>query len=59
MTFVLGFALLLAGVALALWYTGLLQTIGTTWTIIGFLVLAGIGIMAAATRTPRSPTYLR
>jgi hypothetical protein len=53
----LGFALLLAGVALALWYSGLLAGVPTTWIVIGFLILAGLGIMAAA-RSPRAG-YLR
>ena len=58
-TFILGFALLLTGVALGLWYMGIIQAIGTTWTVVALLIVAGIGVMAAATRTPRSPTYLR
>lgn len=53
----LGFALLLAGVALALWYSGLLAGIPTTWVVIGFLIAAGLGIMAAS-RSPRAG-YLR
>ena len=56
-TFILGFALLLAGVALALWYSGLLAGIPTMWLVIGFLILGGLGIMAAA-RSPRAG-YLR
>ena len=56
-TFILGFALLLGGIVMGLWYAGILASIGPTWTIVGLLVVAGAGIMAAATRTPRAPTY--
>ncbi len=43
----LGFALLVAGVLAALWKLGILQNIETTWIVIGVVILAGIGIMAA------------
>jgi hypothetical protein len=56
-TFILGFALLLGGIVLGLWYAGFLAAIGPTWTLVALLVIAGLGIMAAATRTPRAPTY--
>lgn len=57
MTFLIGFALLAAGIGLALWYTGLLQGIPSTWLVIGFLIVAGLAVMAMA-RSPRSG-YLR
>jgi hypothetical protein len=42
-----GFALLIGGVLAALWKLGLLQNIETSWIVIGLVILAGVGIMAA------------
>ena len=42
-----GFALLIGGVLAALWKLGLLQNIETSWIVIGVVILAGVGIMAA------------
>jgi hypothetical protein len=41
----LGFVVLVGGVLAALWQLGILQTIGTTWIVIGVVILAGLGIM--------------
>jgi hypothetical protein len=46
--FVLGYLLFLGGVLLALWKTGVLASLGSTWTIIGLIILVGVGTMAAA-----------
>jgi len=43
--FLLGWALLLGGVLLALWKTGVLQYIDTTWTVIGLFIAVGLGII--------------
>ncbi len=43
----LGFALLVGGVLAALWKLGILQNIEPTWIVIGIVILAGVGIMAA------------
>jgi len=40
-----GFALLIGGVLAALWKLGILQTIETSWIVIGVVILAGIGLM--------------
>ena len=40
-----GFVLLIGGALAALWQLGILQSIGTTWVIIGVVILAGVGIM--------------
>jgi hypothetical protein len=45
--YLLGYAILVGGVILALWKLGILATIGTTWTIIGLVVAIGLGIMIA------------
>lgn len=34
-----------AGVLAALWKLGVLQRIGTTWTLIGIAIVLGVGIM--------------
>jgi len=45
--YLLGYVLLLAGALLALWKTGVLASIGPTWTGIGLLIAIGLGIMIA------------
>ena len=41
----LGFVILLGGLLAALWKLGILATIGTTWTVIGVVIVVGLGIM--------------
>lgn len=43
----LGYAILIGGVLAALWKLGVLASIGTTWTLIGVVIVVGIGIMIA------------
>jgi hypothetical protein len=43
--YLVGFIVLLGGILAALWQLGILQSIGTTWTIIGVVILVGFGIM--------------
>ena len=43
----LGYAILIGGVLAALWKLGVLASIGTTWTLIGVAIVAGIGLMIA------------
>ena len=45
--YLIGFLLLVGGVLAALWKLGILQNIGTTWTVIGLVILLGLGVMAA------------
>jgi hypothetical protein len=47
--YVLGFAILLAGVG----YGAFLLHVPNTWIIVGSLVIVGIGVMSAVTRTKR------
>jgi hypothetical protein len=47
----LGFIVLVAGVLGALWKMGVLESIGTTWTIIGVVILIGVGIMTAVSNS--------
>jgi hypothetical protein len=45
--YLLGFVVLLGGLLAALWKLGILDSIGTTWTVIGVVIALGIGIMFA------------
>ena len=49
--YLVGFILLIAGVLAALWKLGILQSIGTTWTLIGIVIAVGIGIMVAVSHS--------
>ena len=52
----LGYVILLAGILAALWKTGVLQRVGTTWTIIGVVIAVGLGIMIAVANSGRKET---
>lgn len=43
--FVFGYVVLLGGILLALWKSGVLAHVGSAWTAIGVLIALGIGIM--------------
>ena len=45
--FLVGYFVLLIGVGLALWQSGVLKSISPIWIFIGIVVAVGIGIMAA------------
>ncbi|MES2018181.1 MAG: hypothetical protein V4484_16970 [Pseudomonadota bacterium] len=45
--YLVGFLFLIGGLLGALWKLGILASIGTTWTVIGAVVILGIGIMMA------------
>lgn len=45
--YLVGFVILIGGLIAALWKLGVLATIGTTWSIIGAVVILGLGIMLA------------
>lgn len=45
--YLVGYIVLIGGVLAALWKLGVLETIGTTWTVIGVIILIGFGIMIA------------
>ena len=46
-----GFVILIGGVLAALWKLGILDSIGTTWTVIGVVIAIGIGIMIAVSHS--------
>jgi len=43
--YLVGFVVLVGGVLAALWKLGILESIGTTWTVIGVVIVTGLGIM--------------
>ena len=45
--FLVGYIVLVVGVTLALWKTGVLAHVSPLWFGIGFLIAVGIGIMLA------------
>jgi hypothetical protein len=50
-TYFVGFVILIAGILAALWKLGILQTIETTWIVIGVVILIGLGIMISVARS--------
>jgi hypothetical protein len=43
--YLVGFVVLVGGLLAALWKLGILASIGTTWTLIGVVIVLGLGIM--------------
>jgi hypothetical protein len=43
--YLVGFVVLMGGLLAALWKLGLLESIGTTWIVIGVVIAIGLGIM--------------
>jgi hypothetical protein len=49
--YLVGFVILIGGVLAALWKLGILDSIGTTWTVIGVVIVIGLGIMIAVSHS--------
>ena len=49
--YLLGFVILIGGLLAALWKLGILASIGTTWTLIGLVIVIGFGIMIAVSHS--------
>jgi hypothetical protein len=49
--YLLGFVIVIGGILAALWKTGVLARIGATWTIIGVVIVIGVGIMMAVSQS--------
>jgi hypothetical protein len=49
--FLFGYIVVIGGLLAALWKLGVLETIGATWTVIGVVILIGLGIMIAVSRS--------
>jgi hypothetical protein len=51
--YLFGFIILVGGVLAALWKMGVLQRIGTVWTLIGLAIVIGFGIMISVANSGR------
>ena len=49
--YLVGFVVLIGGLLAALWKLGILADIGTTWTLIGVVIMIGFGIMFAVSNS--------
>jgi hypothetical protein len=49
--YLVGFTVLIGGLLAALWKLGILERIGTTWTLIGVAILIGMGIMISVSNS--------
>ena len=49
--YLVGFVVLVCGILAALWKLGILDSIGTTWTVIGVVIAIGFGIMIAVSNS--------
>ena len=49
--YLVGFVVLIGGVLAALWKLGVLESIGAAWTLIGVVILIGIGIMVSVSNS--------
>ena len=45
------FIVLIGGLLAAFWKMGVLESIGTTWTVIGLVIAVGLGIMFAVSNS--------
>jgi hypothetical protein len=51
--YLVGFVVLIGGLLAALWKLGILERIGTVWTLIGVAILIGVGIMISVSNSGR------
>lgn len=49
--YLVGFVVLIGGILAAMWKLGVLDSIGTTWTLIGVVILVGVGIMFSVSKS--------
>jgi hypothetical protein len=54
--YLLGYVIFMAGLFAALWKLGILDRLGSTWTVIGVVIAIGIGIMMAVTGSGEKKT---
>jgi hypothetical protein len=54
--YLVGYIVLLIGVVLALWKTGVLASIGPVWTAIGLVIAIGLGIMMSVANSGKKET---
>ncbi len=51
--YLVGFVVLVGGLLAALWKLGILERIGTAWTLIGLAIAIGFGIMISVSNSGR------
>jgi hypothetical protein len=49
--YLVGFIVLVGGLLAALWKLGILERIGTAWTLIGVAIVIGFGIMISVSNS--------
>ena len=49
--YLVGFIILVGGVLAAMWKLGVLESIGTSWTAIGLVIVIGIGVMISVSNS--------
>lgn len=49
--YLMGFMVLIGGILAALWKLGVLESVGTTWIVIGVVIALGLGMMFAVTNS--------
>ena len=54
--YLLGYVIFVGGLMAALWKLGILERLGTTWTVIGIVIAIGVGIMMAVTGSGEKKT---
>jgi hypothetical protein len=54
--YLLGYVIFMIGLFAALWKLGVLERLGTTWTVIGIVIAIGIGIMMSITGSGEKKT---
>jgi uncharacterized membrane protein HdeD (DUF308 family) len=54
--YLLGYVVLMAGIFAGLWKMGVLDSIGSTWTVIAVVIAVGFGIMIAVSSSGEKKT---
>lgn len=49
--YLVGYIILIGGLVAALWKLGVIASIGTAWTVIGVVIVTGIGVMLAVSNS--------
>ena len=54
--YLLGYVIFVAGLFAALWKMGILDSLGTTWTVIAVVIAIGLGIMMSVKGSGKKET---
>ncbi len=49
--YLFGYIILIGGIVAALWKLGVIASIGMTWTVIGVVIVIGLGVMLAVSNS--------